>query len=177
MSDVEPAAVVVSGHMVDAPGREQSRFPPDEVPRVTDEIRAALARWEVGPGTTLVTGGARGADIVGAEEARARGARVRLVLAFEPEEFVAESVALPGTDWERRFRSLLADAEYEVVEPGDDVFVRTNERILAIARSLDEHPHALIVWDGKEGDGPGGTQDFAAQLGHSDRLVVVDPAR
>jgi hypothetical protein len=55
------------------------------------------------------------------------------------------------------------------------VFVRTNERILAIARSLDEHPHALIVWDGKEGDGPGGTQDFVTQLGDSGRVVVIDP--
>jgi hypothetical protein len=172
---VEPAAVVVSGHMVDAPDRDPPRFPQADVPRVTGKVRETLAGWGVGPGTTLVTGGARGADIIGAEEALARGARVRLVLAFEPERFVAESVALPGTDWERRFRALLARADREVIEPGDDVFVRTNERILEIARSLDEHPHAVIVWDGRPGDGPGGTADLLTRLGESGRVVVIAP--
>jgi hypothetical protein len=161
--------------MVDAPDREPPRFPPSEVPRVTAAVREAFDGWGVGPGTTLVTGGARGADIIGAEEARARGARLRLVLAFAPEEFVAESVALPGTDWERRFRALLADADHEVVAPGDDVFVRTNERILEIARSLDEHPHAVIVWDGRPGDGPGGTADLVKRLGETGRVEVIAP--
>jgi hypothetical protein len=172
-----PAAVVVSGHMVDAPDRTPPRFPQQEVPRVAAEVRRTFERWGVGPGTTLVTGGARGADIVAAEEARARGARLKVVLASVPDEFVAESVALPGTDWEQRFRSLLDDADWEVVDPGDDVFVRTNERILEVARSLDERPHALIVWDGAKGDGPGGTADFASQLGQpgDDRVVVIAP--
>jgi hypothetical protein len=161
--------------MVDAADRGRPRFPQEEVPRVTGEVRDAFERWGVGPATTVVTGGARGADIVAAEEARARGARVRLVLSSEPDEFVAESVALPGTDWEQRFRTLLADADHEVVDPGDDVFVRTNERILQIARSLDEQPHALIVWDGQEGDGPGGTEDMVSRLDQSGRVEVIDP--
>jgi hypothetical protein len=177
---VPPEVVVVSGHMVDAPDRPRPRFPPGQVPRVAAEVRAALERWAVGPGTTLVTGGARGADIVAAEAARARGAALRLVLALPPDEFVARSVALPGTDWERRFRALLAEADVEVIDGPDDdgVFARTNTRIIAVARAIDDRPHAVVVWDGDEGDGPGGTQDFVAQLGRAagdDRLVVIDP--
>jgi hypothetical protein len=176
----EPSVVVVSGHMVDAPDRPQPRFPPEEIPRVTGEVKAALGLWDVGPGTTLVTGGARGADIIAAELARARGARVRLVLALEPDELAARSVALPGTDWEARFHALLAHADIEVVDGPDDeyVFERANDRIVEVARELDERPHAVIVWDGTEGDGPGGTEHFVARLGQrmdSDRVVLIDP--
>jgi hypothetical protein len=175
-----PDVVVVSGHMVDKPDRPQPRFPSEEVPRVADEVRDALARWSVGNGTTLVTGGARGADIIAAEAAYARGASLRLVLALEPEEFVARSVAIPGTDWEQRFRALLPHAEVEVTEGPDDdeVFARTNERIIAIAREIDPRPPAVIVWNGKEGDGPGGTRDFVTRLGHNledETVAVIDP--
>jgi hypothetical protein len=176
----QPEVVVVSGHMVDAPDRPDARFPEGEVGRVTQEVRTAFERWHVGPGTTLVTGAARGADIVAAEAARARGARLRLVLALEPDEFAARSVALPGTDWEARFRALLEDADVEVVDApdDDDVFERTNERIIEVARDLDPRPHAVVVWDGQEGDGPGGTRDFVERLGAGEgdgRLVVIDP--
>jgi hypothetical protein len=37
------------------------------------------------------------------------------------------------------------------------------ERAVAYARSLDEKPVVLAVWDGQPGDGPGGTAD-AVQL-------------
>jgi PAS domain-containing protein len=177
---VQPDVVVVSGHMVDSPDRPKPRFPAEQVSRVAGEVQAALERWHVGPGTTLVTGGARGADIVAAEAARARGARLRLVLALEPDEFVSRSVALPGTDWEQRFRALLGEADVEVGDGPDDdtLFARTNDRIIEVARELDERPHAVIVWNGEEGDGPGGTGDFVARLapvagdGH---VVVIDP--
>jgi hypothetical protein len=140
-------------------------------------VEAALARWGVGPATTLVTGGARGADILAAEAARARGARLRFVLALPPREFVAASVALPGTDWARRFWDLLRDADVEVVGgAGDAVFALTNARVLEVARALDAHPYAIVVWDGRGGDGPGGTADFVRRLGAAgERLVVIDP--
>jgi hypothetical protein len=174
-----PGVVVVSGHLVDAPDRPQPRFPPEQVPRVAAEVRAALEKWNAGPGTTLVTGGARGADIIAAEAARARGARIRLVLARRPEEFVKGSVALPGTDWAERFDALLDHADVEIVGgPDDDVYERTNDRILAIARGIDDRPHAIVIWNGQRGDGPGGTSDFVTRLGNTvdhKRLVIIDP--
>jgi hypothetical protein len=174
-----PGVVVVSGHMVDTPDRPQPRFPPGQVPRVAGEVRAALEEWNIGPGTTLVTGGARGADIIAAEAARACGARLRFVLAHRPDDFVKGSVALPGTDWAERFYALLGKADVEIMDgPDGDVYVRTNDRIIAIARGIDDHPHAIIVWNGETGDGPGGTSDFVTRLGDTsddDRLVVIDP--
>jgi hypothetical protein len=176
---VTPGVVVVSGHMVDTPDRPRPRFPPEQVPRVAGEVRTALERWNVGPGTTLVTGGARGADIVAAEAALARGARLRLVLARRPEEFVKGSVALPSTDWAERFYALLGLADVEIVDgPDDDVYARTNDRIIAVARGIDDRPRAIIVWNGETGDGPGGTSDFVTRLGDTaddECLVIIDP--
>jgi hypothetical protein len=57
------------------------------------------------------------------------------------------------------------------------VHARRNEGIIERAREVDDHPLALIVWNGKEGDGPG-TSDFVARLGRvsgEDRVVVIDP--
>ena len=177
----QPTVVVVSGHMVDRPGRPHPRFPPGQVPRVAANVRDHFERWGVGPGTRLLTGGARGADIIAAEAALERGAAVLLVLAREPGDFVRESVSLPRTDWEERFLELVGRPGVNVEIVGgsdDDVYARTNERILERAREIDDHPLALIVWNGEEGDGPGGTSDFVARLARvlgEKRVVVIDP--
>src|SRR5690348_10438928 len=98
--------VFAGGHMVDQPDRPTPRFSVDQVPRVTGEVRAALDEWQVGSDTTLVCGGARGADLIAAEEAHARGARVVLCLALPADEFVRRSVELAGTDWADRFQRI-----------------------------------------------------------------------
>src|SRR4029453_10393107 len=91
--------VIGSGHMVDMPDRAKARFPPDQVPRVTREVREALDTWGVGGETTVVTGGANGTDIVVAEECLARGASSIVCLALPPDEFEQRSVAGRGGAW------------------------------------------------------------------------------
>ena len=143
-------------------------------------IDAAFARWEIGSETTLITGAARGADIIAAEQALARSARVHVVLALPRDEFERRSVALPGTDWVERFRHVLDRAEVEVIDgPHDDgAFARANARMIELARGLDERPYAVIVWNGQEGDGPDGTRDFVQRLGYTapdEHVCVIDP--
>ena len=174
--------IAVSGHMVDAPDRPRPRFPAEQVPRVAAEVRSALDAWKVGADTIVVSGGARGADLIVSEQALERGARIRLCLALPPDEFERRSVALPGTEWAARFRRMLEHAEVEVVGAGgdsDEVFERTNERIIEVARELaGGRPCAIVVWDRREGDLGGGTSDFVARLGYdmSDaRVRVIDP--
>jgi uncharacterized protein len=179
-----PAVVLASGHLIDAPGRTPPRFPPEEVPRVTAQVRQALEQWGVTADTTVITGGARGADLVVAEEALTRGARIVVCLALPQEEFEQRSVALPGSDWADRFRRLLNAAEVRHltdqpgVTAGDDVFARTNRWMVEMATTLDPNPHAVVVWDGKQGDGPGGTRDLVHRLGvdrPDPRICVIDP--
>jgi hypothetical protein len=150
--------VLVSGHLVDAPDRPEPRFPPSRVPWVASRVREAFEDWHVGSGTTIICGGARGADIIAAEVGHIRGAHVMLCLALPPAEFERQSVDLPGTDWGERFRRLLSVAEVQELptsagdagEPtiGDQVFARANEWMVDLARRIDARPHALIVWDG-----------------------------
>ena len=177
-----PRVVLGTGHMVDLPDRPEPRFPADQVPRVTDEVRAALATWQVGRESTIVCGGARGADLIVAEEAHARGARVVLCLALPPDEFVERSVDIPGTDWTARFQRIAQVADTRVLDGTaggrDDVFGRANAWMVEVARSLDESPHAIVVWNGRKGDGPGGTKDMVWHLGvqgPGPRVRVIDP--
>jgi hypothetical protein len=181
-----PARVVlVSGHLVDGPDRPAARFPPARVAWVTARVADALDAWRVGPGTTLVCGGARGADIIAAEQAYARGAAVLLCLALPAEDFARRSVDLPGTSWADRFRDLLtvADvrqlaAEVTDVPDGDEVFARTNAWMVDTVRAMDDRPYVVVVWDGRGGDGPGGTGDLVRRLGYApddERVRVIDP--
>jgi hypothetical protein len=177
--------VLVSGHLVDGADRPSPRFPSDRVDWVTDRVREAFDAWRVGPGTTLISGGARGADIIAAEQAHARGAAIVLCLALPPGEFERRSVALEGTSWTGRFRRLLDVAEVRVLspaEPGDAdddrVFARTNAWMIDVARRADPAPHAVIVWDGRGGDGPGGTVDLVRGLGYDPadpHVWLIDP--
>ncbi|MFC6541619.1 hypothetical protein ACFQES_33390 [Nonomuraea salmonea] len=175
-------ALIVSGHLVDAPGRNPPRFPQAQVGAVTAAMSAAFDAWHVGPGTTVICGGARGADIIGAEQALLRGASVRLCLALPPDGFARRSVDLEGTDWRERFERLCRRARVAVLpgDPGrgDEVFARTNEWMVRLARALDPEPRAVVVWDGRPGDGAGGTSDLVRLLGHNPgpgRLHVIDP--
>ena len=179
-----PTVVLASGHMVDAPGRAHPRFPPSVEAPVAAAVAAALDGWGLGPGDVLVCGGARGTDILAAEAAVARGAAVHLRLARPLEAFVDESVRLPASTWERRLRDLLPRADTAVLPPapGDDrpVWARANLWMLAEARALATSPahlKVLLVWDGRPGDGPGGTADVAARTAPlGAEVLVVDPA-
>ena len=158
--------VVVSGHMVDLPGRPTPRFPPSDEPAITESIRSVLRDWGVGTGTLLVSGGARGTDVIAAEQALALGAEVWLLVALPEDEFVAGSVDIPGTDWHARFRALRwrCPTWFQLDELGppigdDDVFERNNDWSLAVAHAQAARGElrVLAVWDGEGGDGPGGT--------------------
>jgi hypothetical protein len=167
--------------MVDLPDRPEPRFPADQVARVTAEVRAALDTWTIGPDTTVISGGARGADLIVAEEAQARGARIIVCLALPQEEFERTSVDIPGTDWLIRFRSMVEAAEVRHLNgSGEDVFARANGWMVDLARSLNPGPRVIVVWSGRDGDGPGGTQDMVRRLGingSNPRLRVIDPTR
>ncbi len=150
------------------------------------EIRAVFEKWDVGPGTTLICGGARGADLIAAEQARALGAAVVLCLAQPPEEFVMRSVNLTGSNWAERFESaresaaevrLLADERPTVTH---DIHAATNRWMIELAseRASDVDLRAVLVWNGERGRA-GGTRDFVHQLGidgpDDRRIAVIDP--
>lgn len=169
--------IIFSGHMVDASGRPAPRFPPSKENRVRERLAAQLEAWQAGPGDLAISGAARGGDLLFAELCAGRGAETWLLLPRPEEEFLAESVRLPGGGWEGRFHALCAQpgvrrffqAEHlGQNSAGLDVHARNNLWIIDTARALAPAPErilALMVWDEQlTGDGPGGTSDFAAQV-------------
>jgi predicted acylesterase/phospholipase RssA len=186
---VSSQLLFVSGHLTDEPDRPKPRFPESQVGRVRAELREALEKWRVGPSWTIVTGGARGGDLLAAAEARALGAKVRLCLAMRSETFVRRSVRTehpsPAVDWVGLFHEICADAQVDVLparwQPRDpessDAFTRTNDWMLSEIRA-DPRPHALLVWDGKGGV-EGGTSKIVSSASTltegAKRCQIVDP--
>ncbi|MGH9117018.1 MAG: hypothetical protein ACRD0A_03810 [Acidimicrobiales bacterium] len=177
--------IVASGHMVDRPDRAVTRFPAQAERDVADAVRTALRDWDVGPGTLVISGGARGADIIVAEAAIDLGATVWLLLALPDDEFLESSVRLAGTDWEERFLALRRRCptwtQAEVLGPQPNggglagVFARNNAWCLeaGLAQGPPGEVRAVAVWDGGPGDGQGGTGDFVARARELDVEVKV----
>ena len=182
--------VVCSGHMVDEPNRPEPRFPQELEPAVRQRIDDELEIVGAGPGTLAICGGARGADIIFGELAHERGAELRVLLALPEAEMLERSVGLPGDvgRWAERFHRLVEHADVAIQPerlgeppPGVDPFSRTNRWILDTARV--EAPSrgfsTILVWDERpNGDGPGGTSDFADEAARmSARFAIVNPTR
>jgi hypothetical protein len=166
---------ICSGHMIDAPDRKTPRFPAGKAEAVRAKIAQQLEQWNIGAGDLAVCDGACGADILFAEECLRRGARLRLLLAQEVDDFIRDSVRRAGNDWVRRFHALCDKAEVATQperlgkEPNDvSIYARTNLWIINTARVEAADPgkiYALLVWDEKPtGDGPGGTSDFQQKV-------------
>lgn len=169
--------LVFSGHMIDAPDRPAPRFPPEKEKAVERRLAEQLQMRGVGAGDLAITGAARGGDMLFAELCAKRGAEVWLFLPRPEEEFLDESVRLPGGGWEERFRNLCAQPsvrrffQHEHLREdreGLGVHARNNLWMIEAARALAPSPEriiALLVWDEKPtGDGPGGTSDFVARV-------------
>ena len=174
--------VVAAGHMVDVAGRSPPRFPASDEEAVTRAVGEALDRWGVSRGTLLVCGGARGADIIAAEQALARGAAAWLLVALPEEAFLATSVELPGSDWAERYRALRRRGQLVGLEPrgapaapGEDVFERNNDWCLEVAgaQAPPGGLRVLAVWDRSGGDGRGGTADLVERARRAGATVEV----
>jgi len=160
-----PSVVVFSGHMIDQPNRLQRRFPPE----LEDPVRKEIAKFldQVYAGIAY-SSAACGSDIIFLEEMARRSGEINIVLPFEKEQFLRESVdIIPGANWGRRFDQLIKKAaqvkilgQYDplVNIPNfefDNLFLYGNA--LARAQMIGTELKPLAVWDGRSGDGPGGT--------------------
>ncbi len=144
MPDTSPQTprkvVLFSGHMIDAPGREKPRFPPDKEPVAAKAISDALADLHVGPDDLCICGGACGGDLLFAEAALARSASLEIYIPFEEPAFLEKSVDFANKDWRARFfaakaRSALHVAPLELgpTPEAEDAYERNNRWMLDAA--------------------------------------------
>jgi hypothetical protein len=172
-ADAPPRKVLLfSGHMIDAPGRKEPRFPADKEPIAAGAIAKAVAEIDAGPGDVAICSGACGGDLLFAEACLARGLRLELYIPFDEATFLSNSVDFAGPPWRDRFFAAKSKAALHVMPdelgplPKDaDPYERVNLWMLkSAARFGEEKVFFLCLWDGRGGDGPGGTKHLMDEV-------------
>jgi hypothetical protein len=180
-----PASILFTGHMIDKPDRPRPRFPPELEAAARQRIHNAIASFlQSGPAEPVkgFASGARGGDILFHEECRAQRIETVIVLPFPLEAFIKSSVELTGSDqgqWRRRFLDLwrkTPEARREIMNlpQNEDAYGLCNEHIRARACAHGV-VHLIALWDGRGGDGPGGTADLVARADLSGKADVFSP--
>jgi class 3 adenylate cyclase/tetratricopeptide (TPR) repeat protein len=160
-----PPVIVFAGHMIDRPERDSPRFPPEFEPAVAKAIRDKIDLFKPGFGFASA---ACGSDILFLEAMLDAGAEISVVLPYEKEEFVRDSVDfLPNSEWHARFDRVMERATQCVVastqrlEIGGVSYDFANELLLGLAaihaQRLEAALIPMAVWDKISSDGPGGT--------------------
>ncbi len=98
-----PGIAAFIGHMIDQPSRATPRFPAYAESSARAAIASALKTVNVRIGyCSLACGG----DILFCESLVELGGEINILLCFDRQDFLRESVAFAGEDWVRRFESL-----------------------------------------------------------------------
>ncbi len=177
-----------SGHMIDAPGRSTPRFPPEKEPIAAQRVCEALDQLGAGPDDLALTQGACGGDLLFTEACLQRGVKVNWLQPFREPDFIKESVVRCGEAWRKRYLDAKAklaapirSAPNELGEPPPGSkpgypYERCNLWLLYTALSMGpEKVRFICLWDGKGGDGPGGTKHMHDEvLKRSGQVYVVD---
>ena len=176
-----PRVVAFAGHLIDRPDRAAPRFPPALEAAAGKAIRERLERLEVGYGYSSA---ASGADILFLESLSDMQVATTIVLPYDADEFEKDSVDLiPGADWPARYRRALARARDVVTASewrmaGGQLsyeYAATLVDGLAGLRAdaLDTEAVPLVLWDGHDQGGRGGTAATVDQWRRGGRHVEV----
>jgi hypothetical protein len=179
--------VLFSGHMIDAPDRAEPRFPPEKEAAAASRIAQALADIGLGTGDLALAQAAAGGDLLFLEAALARGAQLQILLPFDEAAFIARSIApsINGEQWRRRYAAIKAAAPGAVREmpaelgplpPGANAYERGNDWLLQSALAWGgEKLRFVCLWNGADGDGPGGTRHLMDEVKRrSGRVTWID---
>ena len=183
-----PRLVVFAGHMVDRPDREAPRFPLHLERAVSQAIREHLENLNA---RYFFASAACGSDICFLEAALETGGEAHVVLPYDADQFLEDSVDIAaGGAWAARFLRVLKrattviTASREPLAGGGISYEYSNKLLTGLAKikayQLDAELVPLAVWDGREGDGPGGTASIV-RLWEEDpvlvqRLKIIDLA-
>lgn len=161
--------LLFSGHRVDAPDRPQPRFPADKVAAAAGRIDAALTSCRAGPQDLAITQGSAGGDLLFAHACQERGVALKLMLPLPEAEFVRRAVT-PSAEADRwlaawsHVRARLDSAPRVLPAGRGNAFERCNRWMLDTALAHGAARLRLIcLWDGGDGDGPGGTDHLVEE--------------
>lgn len=184
--------ILFTGHMIDKPHRKEPRFPADKEGVVRAAIKAAVQKEKEnadGP-VSGICGGACGGDILFHEVCKELGIPTELYLALPREEFIVESVQFAGADWVDRFDDLYKVLPRKILSQTKElpvwlqkkgnysIWERNNLWMLYSTLSHGAMQMTLIaLWDGKEGDGEGGTEHMVSEAKERGAKTIVLKAK
>lgn len=174
-----------SGHMIDSPNREIARFPKEKESIAADAIFDQLKVLDAGPEDLAFCGGACGGDLLFAEAALALNLQLELHLPFDVPEFLQNSVSFAGDSWRDKFYKVKENPDTSLLIMPDNLgklpkninpYERNNLWQLYSALSWGiEKVHCICLWNGKGGDGPGGTRHMHDSIKQrSGQVYVLD---
>jgi len=180
-----PCVLVFTGHMIDRPDRATPRFPSEFESAVAKEIQRKIAILKPGFGFASA---ACGSDILFLEAMLDAGAEVSVVLPYNEEDFVRDSVDfVPNSNWRARFERVLTRsarviaASTQRIGTDDISYEFCSQLLLGLAaircRQLDSTLTPLAVWNEKPGDDLGGTASVVEnwrQLGYEPEIINLE---
>lgn len=170
-----PRVLHYCGHMFGADAAAEAR--------VRAQVDAVLDEEDVGFAYGAL---ACGADIVAAEALLDRGVELNVILPFEEEDFLVQSVLPGGPGWEARYHACRARAKHTIFSSpmayfgNPDQYGYASRMAMGLTCLRAEHlaaePIQLAIWDGLAPEGPAGTgADVLAWQGAGGRTRSVDP--
>jgi hypothetical protein len=186
--DALPHVILFTGHRVDEPDRTTPRFPESKVAAASAEIESAIdSVIKQHPKAIGVAGAASGGDILFHEALRRRAIPTEIYLALPPDQYARRSVEPSQGDWRDRFDQLVNDPKRRILQEQEElpdwlfekgtsykVWERANLWMLGRAMAHGGSNMTLVaLWDGKSGDGPGGTADMVARAKERGARVVL----
>ncbi|HST22622.1 MAG TPA: tetratricopeptide repeat-containing protein [Blastocatellia bacterium] len=187
-----PHVLLFAGHRIDSLTRKEPRFPGSEenISKAKLAIKEAIKKEveHVNGEIIGIAGGASGGDILFHEVCAELNISTTLYLVMPRDEYVKTSVQEAGHKWMDRFNSLynrlprreLSEAEdlprWLQSRPKYTIWNRNNLWTLYNAMALgSQYVTLMVLWDGKSGDGPGGTQDMVTRAeGRGAKTIILN---
>ncbi len=181
--------LLFTGHMIDAPGRAEPRFPPEKVDVAKEKIAEAVAsEQQIADGIAYaICGAANGGDILFLQVCESMGIPAHIFLALPREIYIRESVADAGPQWIEEFNRLVRSRPVRVLceskdlprwlqdKPKYNIWQRNNLWNLhnALAAAGGENVTLIALWNGAPGDGPGGTEDMVEKAQERGAKTII----
>jgi hypothetical protein len=192
MSEIRPRVILFTGHRIDAPDREKPRFPPNREDQARAMIKEKVTEVkEKATGKLFgISGGASGGDILFHEVCAELDIPSQMYLVLPKNDYIKASVFDGGSDWVERFKNLFEQKQPQILsdsgelprwlraKKGYSIWQRSNLWMLhtALAKS-DDDLVMIALWNGEEGDGPGGTEDMVKRAKNRGAIFIHIDAR
>ncbi len=184
-TSITPRVFLFSGHMLDAPDRQEERFSERMTEAASDRISSLLDELGASEKDTGLCGGACGGDLLFASTCLERGMNLEIHIPFLESDFLDVSVNFAGPKWTNLYHQVKSNPrtrihempiEYVETPQGVSNFEWNNQWLVNSALSCGSKPvHFIFLWNGASGDGRGGTEGMYNLVRQfTDAVSVID---